>query len=61
MFNLLWMFAIKYFKNWILVIFYKAIMHKMEFGQAYCQALVKIILNKCIFYFYDIYSIFYEF
>jgi hypothetical protein len=36
-------------------------MHKMEFGQAYCQDLVKRILKQFILYFYNIYSIFYEF
>jgi hypothetical protein len=33
-------------------------MHKMEFGQAYCQDLVKIILIKIILYFSKVYSIF---
>jgi hypothetical protein len=29
-------------------------MHKMEFGKAYCQDLIKRILKKFILYLYDI-------
>jgi hypothetical protein len=33
----------------------------MEFGQAYWQDLVKIILNKFTLYFFEFYCIFYVF
>jgi hypothetical protein len=36
-------------------------MHKNGFGQAYCQDLVKIILNKFILYFSEFYTNFYEY
>jgi hypothetical protein len=36
-------------------------MHKMEFGQAYCQDLIKSILQKITMYFSKLYSIFYDF
>jgi hypothetical protein len=36
-------------------------MHKMEFGQAYCQDLVKKILYIFILYFSEFYTIYYEF
>jgi hypothetical protein len=36
-------------------------MHKMEFGQAYYRDLLMRILRKFILYFYDFYTIYYEF
>jgi hypothetical protein len=33
-------------------------MHKIEFGQAYCQYLAKRILKKFILYFSEFYSIY---
>jgi hypothetical protein len=41
-------------------ILHNAIMHNMEFGQAYCKDLPKRILQKFILHFCDMYSIFYE-
>jgi hypothetical protein len=41
-------------------ILYNAIMHNMEFGQAYCKDLLKRILQKNILHFCYMYSIFYE-
>jgi hypothetical protein len=36
-------------------------MHKIEFGQAYCQDIVMRILKKFILYFSELYSISYVF
>jgi hypothetical protein len=41
-------------------ILYNAIMHNMEFGQAYRKDLLNRILWGFILHFFDIYSIFYE-
>jgi hypothetical protein len=38
-----------------------AIMHKKEFGQAYCKDLLNRILWKLILYFSEFYSIYYGF
>jgi hypothetical protein len=54
-------FGIKYFKIQFIGIFYKAIQHKMEFGQAPSQDLLKKILYKFIWHFSDLYFIFYAF
>jgi hypothetical protein len=59
--HFLWIVVIKYSKLWFIAIVYNAIMHKMQFGQAYCQDLVKRILKKFILYFSMIYTIFYKF
>jgi hypothetical protein len=45
----------------ILGIFYNAITHKNGFGQAYCIDLLKRILTKFNFYFFELYYIFYVF
>jgi hypothetical protein len=54
-------FLNKYSKIWPIEILYKAILHKIEFGQAHCKDLVKIILRKFILYFYEISTNLYEF
>jgi hypothetical protein len=46
-----WSFVNKYLKLRFIGIFYKAIMHKMEFGQAYCKDLLNRILMKFISFF----------
>jgi hypothetical protein len=51
----------KYPKIWIIGIIYKAILHKIEFSQAYCQDLIKRIPMEFILYFSDLSTIFYEF
>jgi hypothetical protein len=55
------MFVIKYSKFWFIGIFYKAVMHKNIFGQAYSIDLLNMILKKFILYFADTYYIFYKF
>jgi hypothetical protein len=54
-------FVIKYSNIWLLVIFYTAIIHKKEFGQADCKDELKRVLKKFILYFSYFYFIFYEF
>jgi hypothetical protein len=54
-------FVNKYSRVRFIGIGYKAIRHKTECGHTYYHDLVKRILKNFILYFYDIYSIFYEF
>jgi hypothetical protein len=56
-----WMFVIKYSNIWFVGILYKAIMHKMEFCQAYLKDILKRITRKFILYFFQVLFIFYEF
>jgi hypothetical protein len=53
-------FVINFSKIWMIGILYNAIMHNLEFGQAYSKDLLKRILWRFILHFCDIYSIFYE-
>jgi hypothetical protein len=52
-----WSFENKYIKLRFIGIFYEAILHKMEFGQAY-KDLLNRILMKFILYFSKFYCIF---
>jgi hypothetical protein len=54
-------FVSNYFDVWIMKILYKAIMHKKEFGQAYCNHLLKMILKKFNSYFSKFYFTSYVF
>jgi succinate dehydrogenase hydrophobic anchor subunit len=51
----------KYFKVWILVILYSAILHKCIFGQADYQDLLKSFPKNFTLYFSEFYKIYYEF
>jgi hypothetical protein len=52
-FYFLCIFVIKYSKIQFITIFYKEIILKTGFGQAYCKDILKRILNKFISYFYE--------
>jgi hypothetical protein len=54
-------FVIKYSNIWFVKILYMAMMHTIEFGQSYCNDLLKTITRKFILYFSEFYFIFYEF
>jgi hypothetical protein len=43
------------------MIYSTAIMHNMEFGQAYCKDFLKGNSKKCILYVYEIYFIYSKF
>jgi hypothetical protein len=47
----LYIFVIKYFKMGFIAIFYKEIILKTRFGQAYCNDILKWIPMKFISYF----------
>jgi hypothetical protein len=57
-FNFYVFFVNKYSKIWVIGIFYEAIKHEMEFGQAYCQDLLKGIPRNFTLYFFWVLSYF---
>jgi hypothetical protein len=61
MYEQAWSFVNKYNKLWFIGIFYEAIMHKIEFDQAYCKDLLNRILMKVISYFSKFYFTSYVF